>query len=275
MPRTKSKKSPEKERMGYAGKKAIWSGFLSFGLVSVPVSVYSPFAEHPVSFNMLHRKCLTPIRYKRWCDSCKREVAFEEVVKGYRISKDQYVVITKEEFEGISIPTARSIEVEEFVSGVDIEPVYYDKSYYLLPDKGGEHAFYLLMHVAESLGRVAVAKVALRNKEELVLLRPYRGALLMTVLHYPQEILDISKIITPKELGPIALGKEEEKLARQLVDSMTKELDLAKYRDEYRLAIQNIVESKLAGRPVPKAPQVVRARSLVEALKKSVAKSKR
>ncbi len=266
--------SPEKRSMRLAGKKAIWSGHISFGLVSVPISLYSTFQEQPISFNLLCKTCMSQLRYKRWCDKCGKEVPWPEVLKGYKLAKGEYIVITGEDLENIPLPTSRTIMVQEFVSGHGIDPLYFDKSYFLLPDSGGEHAFYLLLSAMEALGRVAVAKMVMRNREDLVLLRPYRGVFLLTMMHYPEEITDVSKLVGPAPEKAESFGKDEEKLARELIDAMTRELDLEKYRDEYRKALEELVESKAAGKELPKRQGVQEVKSLVEALKKSVEKAK-
>jgi DNA end-binding protein Ku len=214
-----------------------------------------------------------PLKYKRWCDKCGKEVAWQEVLKGYRISKDKYVVVTAEDLENIPLPTARTITVLEFASGYELDPIYFDKSYFLLPDSGGEHAFYLLMNAMEALGRVAVAKFVLRNREDLVLLRPYKGTFLLTMLHYPEEIVDLGKLVPETKRG--SFSREEEKLAKELIDAMTTELDLGKYRDGYRRALQELVESKISGKGISRPPpKVQEVKNLVETLKKSVEKTK-
>ncbi len=273
MPKKEKKESMEKERMRFSGKRSMWRGFLSFGLVSIPVSLFTTFAEKEISFNLLCKTCFTPIRYKRWCDTCNKEVPWNEVVKGYRVASGEYVVFTQQDFESIPLPTERTIEIEEFVDGSQIDPVFFEKSYYVIPEKGGERAYHLLLSAMESLGRSAIAKVVLRNREDLTVLRPYKGAFILTLLHYSAEIVDIGKI-AGKE-GEYVLPKEEVKLAEELVTTMTHSLDLAKYKDNYRAAIEQMVKEKVAGkyvaRPPPKAAEV---KNLVVALKKSIEKAK-
>jgi DNA end-binding protein Ku len=275
MPGKKKKSvSVEKQGMRLSGKRAIWSGHISFGLVSVPISLYSTFQERPISFNMLCKTCLSPIKYKRWCEKCGKEVPWQDVLKGYKLAKEEYVIVTEEDLENIPLPTARTILVQEFVSGGGIDPLYFDKNYLILPDSGGEHAFYLLLNAMEALGRVAIAKMVLRNREDLVLLRPYHGVFLLTMLHYPQEIIDVGKFVSGLEPGKESYEKDEEKLAKELIDAMTKELDLQKYKDEYRKALEELVERKASGKPMPKQPKAQEVKSLVEALKRSVEKAK-
>ncbi len=266
--------SAEKQGMRLSGRRAIWSGHISFGLVSVPVSLYSTFQERPISFNMLCKTCLGPLKYKRWCERCGKEVPWQDVLKGYKLAKEEYVVITEEDLESIPLPTARKILVQEFVSAGGIDPLYFDKSYLILPDRGGEHAFYLLLGAMEAMGRAALAKMVLRNREDLVLLRPYHGVFLLTMLHYPQEIIDVAGFVSAVEGKKEEFEKEEEKLARELIDAMTRELDLQKYRDGYRKALEELVERKASGKPIPKALKAEEVKSLLVALKRSVEKAK-
>lgn len=267
-------RTEKKEGMQAGKRKAIWSGFITFGLVSVPVSLHSSVAERPLSFNMLCNTCFSPLRYRRWCEKCGREVPWQQVQKGYRISKNEYVIITKDDLESMKIPV-RDIRILEFVSGCRLEPVYFEKSYYILPEKGGEHAFYLLLNAMEELDRCAIGKIVLRNKEDLILLRPYKDAFLLTMLHYPQEILDVGSI-SRKEAEAIRFSSEEERLAKDLVESMTTRMDLGKYRNEYRQALEEMIEAKAAGKVVAKpAPRAKEVKSLIEALKKSVERKRK
>ena len=268
-------KKDTKEEAQRGRKKAIWSGFITFGLVSVPVSMYSSAAERPISFNMLCNTCFSPLRYRRWCEKCGREVPWQDVQKGYRISKNEYIIVTKHDLESMKIP-AKDLRILEFVSGHALEPVYFERSYYILPERGGEHAFYLLLNAMEELKRSAIGKIVIRNKEDLVLLRPYKNAFLLTVLHYPQEILEVESISGTKEAEAIRFTSEEEKLAKDLVQAMTAEMNLRKYRNEYREALEEMIKAKAEGKvtakPLPKAKEV---KSLIEALKRSVNTAKK
>ncbi len=273
MPKKAKSESVERERMRMSGKRAMWRGFLSFGLVSIPISLFTTFAEKEISFNLLCKTCFTPIRYKRWCDTCNKEVPWSEIVKGYRVAQGEYVVFTQQDFESIPLPTAHTVEIEEFVEGAQIDPVYFEKSYYVIPDKGGERAYHLLLQAMEALGKSAISKVVLRNREDLCVLRPYRGAFILTLMHYSAEIVDVS-VIAGKE-KEYELPKEELKLATDLVGAMSHKLDLAKYKDNYRAAIEQMVKEKAAGKIIAKpAQKPAEVKSLVLALKESIEKAK-
>jgi len=270
MARAETLEMEERQESQRRARKALWKGFVTIAFVSIPVSLYPLYLERGIHFNLLCGKCLTPLRNKRWCEKCEREVPWEEVVKGYRIARNEYVVIKKEDLEKLPLKSAKSIEILQFVASYTLDPIYFDRSYYLLPEKGGERAFFIFLEVMEEMERAAIGKFTFRNREELVLLRPHKGGLILTVLHYPEEIVNIEKI--PELAQTVKIEKEERRLARELVDGLTKEFDLSNYKDEYLEAFRQLIEHKVAGKEIAKPPEVKKVKSLMEALKRSVEK---
>lgn len=225
--------------------RPLWKGAVSFGLVNIPVKMYAASEDKTIKFKYLHRECNTPLKYKRTCPTCEREVEWEEIVKGYEYQKDRFVVLSPEDFETIPLETTRTIDILDFCQLTDIDPIYFEKSYYLGPEETGKKAYNLLVSALLNTGRVAVAKVVIRSKQALAALRVYRDVLMMETMKYPDEVrshLDIPGI--DREL---AAENRELALANQLVESMTAEFNPDKYSDEYRKQLLELIQSKLDG----------------------------
>ncbi|QIA27067.1 Ku protein [Thermaerobacter sp. PB12/4term] len=190
--------------------RSLWRGVISFGLVNIPVRMYLAVEERAVHFRQLHRRCGTPIRYRRWCPRCDVEVQPEELARGYEYAPDRFVLISDEDLAGLPLPTARAVEILDFVRGEDIDPIYFQRTYYLEPAEGGEKAYRLLRRAMDLRGCVAVARVALRNKETLACLRTYRHqALALVAMAYPDEIRPLEALPAYAALGapePLAAG---------------------------------------------------------------------
>lgn len=231
--------------------RALWKGSLTFGLVSIPVKLYSATRERGISFTMLHRECHTPLRYKRWCSTCNREVEWNEIDKGYELSKGRYVPISPKELEGLQLRTVRSIDVERFVSVDQVDSIYFGSHYYLAPGEGGEKAYALLQRVLSLTNKAAVGKLVFHNKEHVVLIRPYRRGLLLTTLRYPNEVAPIERLEELEELERIELRGPELELARALIERMVGEFKPDEYRDRYREAVMELVKQKAEGIAAP------------------------
>jgi len=207
------------------------------------------------------------------CIRDSKEVPWEEVERGYEIAKDTYVPITDKDLDRIPLPTVHTVEISDFVELGQVDPIFLDKSYYLGPDEKGAKAYVLLRQALEKTGRAAVAKLAIRDKESLCLVRPYKDALMLETLHYADEIRDTADLKVPKD-GEVR--PQELKMALSLIDNLTTDFDATRYQDRYQEALQQVIDSKVAGRPIPRAPaakaQVV---DLMEALRASVEASKR
>lgn len=250
--------------------RAVWSGSLSFGLVNIPVKAYVATKDRAISFKMLCGKCHTPLHYKRWCPKCEREVPWDEIERGYGVTKDHFVVFSKEELEGVQLKSAKTIDIERFVDGGAIDSLYLDKHYYLVPAEGGGRAYFLLHDVLALSNKVAVGKVIMRTKEHIVGIRSYRQALLMTTLRYPNEIVPLD---TFEELrSPVESREKELELAKELIKSMSGNFEPEEYRDRYREAVMKLIKQKVEGVEVEveRVPEVERTRDLMKALKASV-----
>jgi DNA end-binding protein Ku len=253
--------------------RAIWSGSISFGLLNVPVKLYSAVSKKNVSFRELREKDASRIRHKRVAEADGEEVPYEEIVKGYEIAPEQYVVITRDELEGIDPKKTRAIEIQDFVDLDDIDPIYFDHPYYLGPDKGAEKPYALLVKSMTDSNKVAIARFVLRNKENLAAIRPMDGVLTMATMRFADEVT------SPDELEDVLgekpkLEKRELDMAKQLIDSLSSEFDAEKYRDEYREELLNLIERKAQGETVEavsEEPKPTKAPDLMAALEESLA----
>lgn len=241
-----------------------------FGLVNIPVKAYAATRDRAISFKMLHSECHTPLKYQRWCPACEREVGWNEIDRGYPITKDKFIALTKEELEGLQLKTVKSIDVQKFVDSATIDSIYFSTHYYLAPDEGGEKAYSLLRDVLALTNKVAIGKVVIHNKEHVIAVRPYQKALVMTTLHYPSEVIDIDKI---EELERPAVVREKElDLAKALIEHMGGEFKPEEYVDSYRQAVMQLIRQKAEGieAPAPKPAEVAATVDLMEALQASV-----
>ena len=250
--------------------KAIFAGSISFGLVNIPIKIYKAVESKTISFNNLHKECHTPIIHKRWCPKCNKEVAYEDLEKGYKIAKDKYVIISKEDLEKLRLKTTKAIEIQEFVDASQIDPLYLEKSYYVVPEETGIKAYSLFVEALRVANKVAIGKVVIRNKEYLVALRAYKKGLVMHILHYLSEVKDIEEFSELKHL--VTVREEELKLAQALIAKLTeKEFDLGKFKDSYTEALMKLIKAKAEGKEIKvEVEKVEEAKSLMEALKASV-----
>ena len=255
--------------------RALWTGSISFGLLNVPVKLYSAVSRKNVSFRELRASDASRVRHKRVAEADGEEVAYEEMVKGYEIAPDQYVVITKEELEELDPKKTRAIEIHAFVNLDEIDPIYFDHPYYLGPDKGAEKAYALLTKAMADLSKVAVARFVLRNKENLAAIRPMGGVLTMATMRFADEVVapdEIAEIVPDSYEKP---RKAEIYMAKQLIGSLTSDFDAGSYRDEYREQLLALIERKAKGESIveseSEAPKPTRAPDLMAALEESLA----
>jgi DNA end-binding protein Ku len=262
--------------------RSIWTGAISFGLVTVPVKLYSAVSRKSVRFHQLNGPTGVRIQQKRVDPTTGDEVPYEDIVKGYEIGKDRYVVITPEELESLDPEKTRTIEIEDFVDGVEIDPLYYDHPYYLAPDRGAEKAYRLLLEAMAEADKVAIARVVIRNKEQLVAIRPAGDVLTMSTMNFADEVVSPDSLdeIGGEDDGKQSATKRELAMAQQLIDSLTSDFDPSKYRDTYRERVLDLIERKAAGEEIAvqaEAPEPAQVPDLMAALEASVqeAKSKR
>jgi DNA end-binding protein Ku len=256
--------------------RTIWNGSLSFGLVTIPVGLAVAQQRQEVAFRTLHRECGTPIKQKRWCPLHERELEADELVKGWEFAKGQYVVVEESDLEAVDLKRSRSIELLRFVPLAEVDPLYFDRAYYLAPaaDPVGRRPYALLLRALHETGMAAVGKFVLWNKENLCLVRPLDGALAMETLYYAEDIRSKAEIL--EALEEIDVKGPELQMATQLVESLAGGFDPADYRNEHREELRGMLETKLAGKevvrpePQPEAPVI----DLMDALKQSIAAAK-
>lgn len=256
--------------------RTIWNGSLSFGLVTIPVGLSVAQQRQEVAFRTLHRECGTPIKQKRWCPLHERELEPDELVKGWEFAKGQYVLVEESDLEAVDLKRSRSIELLRFVPLAEVDPLYFDRAYYLAPasDPVGRRPYALLLRALHETGMAAVGKFVLWNKENLCLVRPLDGALALETLYYAEDIRSKAEIL--EALEEIEVKAPELQMATQLVESLAGEFDPADYRNEHRGELRAMLEAKLAGEevvrpePLPEA-QVI---DLMDALKQSIAAAK-
>ncbi len=255
----------------------MWKGVVSFGMVSIPIRLYNATeSAAKVSFRQLCPDHKSPISYKRWCAEGEHEVQYGEILKGFEVGKDRYVIINDKDLDNIPLATAHSIDITEFVPSDDIEPgLYYNSAYYVEPEELGKKPYHLLRKALEATGRMAVAKIALRDREHLAALHPTNGALLMNTLHWPDEIRSVEGL---KGLeGDIKINPKELEMAKALIESLADSFDPSRYKDEYREAVMKVVQAKIDGEVIeaPAPPQTAKVMDLMEALRASVDAAKK
>ena len=231
--------------------RAIWSGAISFGLVNVPVKLYSAVSRKTVRFHQLHDETQARVQQKRVDSQTGEEVPYERIVKGYEVSPDRYVVIAPEELEALDPEKTRTIDIVDFVDESDIDPIYYDHPYYLVPDQGAGKAYRLLLEAMREAGKVAIAKVVIRSKESLVAIRPAGEVLTMSTMLFHDEVVPVDRLddLPGKEKGS-KVTKRELDMAEQLIGSLASDFDPEKYRDEYRDRVLDLIERKAEGEEV-------------------------
>jgi DNA end-binding protein Ku len=237
---------------GLARVRSIWKGAISFGLVSIPVKLYSATEERDISFRQVHREDGGRIRYQRVCTTCGEEVAYADIAKGYEMSDGSIVVLTDEDFDAVPITTNRMIDVVQFVPLEELDPIYFSKSYYLEPEKAGVKPYVLLARALEESGKVAVVKVALRQREALAAVRVRDGVFVLETMLWPDEVrepefgfLDDDVEVRPQELA----------MAGTLIESLSGEFDPNEHHDSYREALEEVIEAKVAGHELVAPPE--------------------
>jgi DNA end-binding protein Ku len=254
--------------------RAIWSGAISFGLVNVPVKLYSATSPKTVRFHQLSSKTGARIRQKRVDPSTGEEVPYEEIVKGYEITPDHYVMIDPEELEALDPKVTKTIDIEEFVDLSEIDPIYYDHSYYLAPTAGGAKAYRLLLDAMKEAGKVGIGKLVLRTKQQLCALRPNGEVLTLTTMLWGDEVLPPERLDELESVSEADASGRELKMAEQLIDSLSAEFEPDKFQDEYRERVLELIERKAAGEEIavqPEAEEPAAAPDLMAALEASLA----
>lgn len=251
--------------------RAVFKGSITFGLVSFPIKLYTATEPKQIEFNNLHSLCHTKLEQRRWCPKCKREVPWKEVEKGFKIAKDRWIILSKEEIERVKLPTTKTIEVVYFVDTSQIDPIHYEKSYYVVPTEAGIKPYSLFVEALRIANKAAIGKVVFRNKEHIVALRAFKKGIVMHTLFYKEEIRDINEL--PELKGLVVIGKEELGLAKALIESLAKhEFKAGEFKDKYTEALKQLIKAKAEGKEfrVREEKRVEEAKSLMKALKASV-----
>ncbi len=235
--------------------RSIWTGAISFGLVTVPVKLYSAVQRKTVRFHQLSAKTGVRIQQKRVDPSTGDEIAFEDIVKGYELSPDRYVVVEPGELEALDPKKTRTIEIEDFVALDEVDPIFYDHPYYLAPGAGGAKPYRLLLEAMEETGRVGIARVVIRSKEQLVALRPMGDVLAMSTMIFADEVVDPSKLDEVPDPDEVSTSKRELDIAKQLVDSLAGSFEPGKYKDTYRDEVLSLIERKADGEEIAVQPE--------------------
>jgi DNA end-binding protein Ku len=250
----------------------VWKGHLTFGLISIPVRMFAAARGERISFNQLHKECHSRLKQPLFCPVCNRNVERSEIVKGYEYEKDQYVLFSEEELDKIEPPSAHVMEILEFVKLDEMDPLYFDSSYYISPEEAGVKAYKLLMKAMEESGYGAIAKLTMHQREHIVIIRPGSRGMTLHTMFYSNEIRAAESIPADN----VEVKEQEKKLAEQLIASLAAPFEPQKYRDEYQENVRTLIAAKLKGQEVTEVaqPHLAPVIDLMEALKKSIAEKK-
>lgn len=249
---------------------SVWKGYLTFGLISIPIRLFPAARSERIGLNQLHKVCHSRIRMPLFCPTCNRMVERSEIVKGYEYDKDQYVLFDEEELDKIEPESARTMEILEFVKMQEIDPLYYDASYYIAPEDAGTKAYELLLKAMEDSGYAAIAKLSMHQREHIVVIRPRANGMALHTMFYANEIRPVAEYARTEKAEP---KEQEKKLAMQLIESLAAQFEPEKYRDEYQESMRAMIAAKQQGQEVTEAPHAKLAPviDLMAALKKSLA----
>ena len=242
-------------------------GAISFGLVYIPVALYTATQDNDVHFNQLHKEDHSRIRYKKTCAHCGKEVTSDDIIKGFEYDKDKYVIVSDDDFEKIKTEKDKTIQILHFADLNTINPIYYEKSYQTIPETGGEKAFELLRTAMKDENKVAIAKTVMGNKETLLAIIPAENNILVSTMYFEDDIKEMPKSFIRPELNEGELS-----MAKTLIESMVKPFDASIYKDEYQERLRDLIEKKIAGKEIVAAKQEEPSNviDLMEALKKSI-----
>lgn len=248
-----------------------YKGSINFGLVYIPITLFSSVKQNDIGFNMLDKKTMSRVKYKKTCVDCdNREVKNQDIVKGYQYEKDKYVIFTQKDFEKIKTQKDKNITILQFVDLKEIDPIYFDKAYYVKPT-GGEKAFFVLLQAMQKQNKAGIAKTVLGTKESLILLRAHNGQMLVNTLYFFDEVL------SPPQIKQEKVQKKEIDLATTLIDQMTKKFEPQKFKDEYNQKIKKAIKAKIKGNEIVETSveeEPAKIINLMDALQKSLKKAK-
>jgi DNA end-binding protein Ku len=234
--------------------RAIWKGSISFGLVNIPIALYPATKREELKFRLLRKTDLSPVNYKRVAEKDGKEVPWDQIFKGYEYEKGKYVVLKDEDFERVDLEATQTVDIQDFVELNEIDPIFFYKPYYLDPQKGGDKAYVLLRDALKDTNKVGIAKVVIKTREYLAGVKPGDGALVLELMHFADELADMSKLHIPKK---VEVGKREMNMAKSLIDSMSSKWNPEKYHDDYREALMEVIEEKVeaGGKEIEEKPK--------------------
>ncbi|ACL74749.1 Ku protein [Ruminiclostridium cellulolyticum] len=252
----------------------VWKGSISFGLVNIPVKMFTATEDKDIRFKYIHKECHSPVKYKKVCPVCNKEVQPEDIVRGFEYEPGKYVIMTGEDFESLQVKSEKTVEIIDFVKLEEVDPVYFDKTYFLAPQETGGKAYTLLREALGQKEKIAVSKITIRDRESLAVIRVYKNVLVLETIFYPDEVKDSAQVpgipeatkTTPAELD----------MATQLIDNLTTAFDPSKYVDTYREKLVELINAKVEGKQVVARKEVEKENvvSLMEALQRSIQMSK-
>lgn len=257
--------------------RPVWSGALSFGLVNIPIKLYSAVQDRSLHFHMLHKKDFSPVRYARICKVDGKEIPYEDIVKGYEYQKGDFVVLTEDDFKKANVRETSVIDIQHFVEEKEIDPKYFEKPYYIEPAKGADRAYALLISALAKSKKVAVAKYVIHKREHLGAVKPDNGMLVLYQMRFDEEIREPEGIRIP-EIKAAGKQNKEVDLALQLIEQLTVPFDPSEYKDTYVGALEDVIDKKVKGKkPVArgKAPEPVRVDDIMKVLRESLAKEQK
>jgi len=248
----------------------VWKGSISFGLVNIPVKMFTATEDKDIRFKYIHKECHTPVRYKKICPSCNKEVLPDDIVRGYEYEPGKFVILTDEDFESINVKSEKTVEIIDFVKLEEIDPIYFDKTYFLAPQETGGKAYTLLREALNGKQRIAVAKITIRDKESLAVIRIYNNVIVLETIFYPDEVRDYKRV--PGIPENLQTTKAELDMAVQLIENLTTEFNPDKYTDTYRERLVERINAKVEGKEVVvrKEAEKDNVVSLMEALRQSI-----
>ena len=222
--------------------RAIWKGAISFGLVNIPIALYAATRTEPLKFRLLRASDLSPVNYKRVAEADGKEVPWEQIVKGYEYEKGKFVVLKEDDFKRVDIEATQTVDITRFVKLEEVNPIFFHKPYYMEPLKGGDKAYVLLREALEASGKIAIAKVVIKTRQYLAAVKPQEKGLMLELMHFADELIDIDKFKLP---ATKAVGKKELEMAKALINSMSDKWKPEEYEDEYRGALEKVIEEKI------------------------------
>lgn len=247
----------------------VWKGYITFGLITIPVRLFAAARTERVSFNQIHQVCGSRIKQQTFCPHCERTVERSELVKGYEVEKDRYVIVGDEDIKQIAPASSDNMEILEFVKAEGIDPIYFDASYFMVPEEAGKKAYHLLLETMRKSGFSAIAKIAMHQREYTVVVRPHADGLLLHTMFYPEEVREVPEFRRDES---VTVKPQEVALAEKLVEGLAADFDASKYHDEYQQRLMQMIEAKREGQAIPgeKPKQRAPVIDLMQALQKSL-----